>query len=203
MLRVHRIPFSTNVERVALAAGHKGVEVEWVDHDPEDRSRIVALSGQDLFPVLERSDATFLVDSPEILRELERDVPDPPLWPADARGRAGADVFVGWFNGVWKGPPNRLADGVGDAEADARRLRASRDTFEGLLDGRDFLLGDAFGIADVIAWPFLRYARGLDDPADRDPFHAVLVDHLDLSGHPRTAAWIARVDILSSGWADL
>jgi len=30
-LRVYRIPFSTNVERVALAAGHKGVELEWVD----------------------------------------------------------------------------------------------------------------------------------------------------------------------------
>lgn len=41
MIRVHRIPFSTNVERVALAAGVKGIEVEWVDHDPGDRSEIV------------------------------------------------------------------------------------------------------------------------------------------------------------------
>ena len=27
-LRLYRIPFSTNVERVALALAHKGVEVE-------------------------------------------------------------------------------------------------------------------------------------------------------------------------------
>ena len=36
-MRVHRIPFSTNVERVALAAAHKGLAIEWVDHDPGDR----------------------------------------------------------------------------------------------------------------------------------------------------------------------
>ena len=41
-LRVYRIPFSTNVERVALAAGHKGLEVEWVDVDPHDRSAVEA-----------------------------------------------------------------------------------------------------------------------------------------------------------------
>ena len=32
MLRVHRVPYSTNVERVAIAAALKGVEVDWVDH---------------------------------------------------------------------------------------------------------------------------------------------------------------------------
>ena len=42
MIRAHRVPFSTNVERVALAAGHKGVAVEWVDHDPDDRTAIVS-----------------------------------------------------------------------------------------------------------------------------------------------------------------
>ena len=39
VLRVHRIPFSTNVERVALAAGHKGVPVTWVDHDAAEFRR--------------------------------------------------------------------------------------------------------------------------------------------------------------------
>ena len=53
VLRVHRIPFSTNIERVALAAGHKGLELEWVDHDPGVRSGVRELSGQDLVPVLE------------------------------------------------------------------------------------------------------------------------------------------------------
>jgi glutathione S-transferase len=46
MLTVYRIPFSTNVERVALAAGHKGLAIAWVDVDPDDRSPVVAVSGQ-------------------------------------------------------------------------------------------------------------------------------------------------------------
>jgi glutathione S-transferase len=38
VLRVYRIPFSTNAERVALALGHKGIEVDWIDVDRANRS---------------------------------------------------------------------------------------------------------------------------------------------------------------------
>ena len=188
-LRVHRIPFSTNVERVALAAGHKGIAVEWVDHDDGDRSAIRALSGQDFVPVAEL-DGQVISDSPLILRELERRVPDPPLWPAEPARRAEADVFVDWFNRVWKVAPNRMQEG------DAEELRGSLDRFEALLDGRDFLLGDRFGIADVVAFPFLKYAASIA-PDDPDPFHHVLAEHLALGdAHERLCGWIARCDAL-------
>ena len=188
-LRVHRIPFSTNVERVALAAGHKGIAVEWVDHDDGDRSAIRALSGQDFVPVAEL-DGQVITDSPVILRELERRVPDPPLWPAEPARRAEADVFVDWFNRVWKVAPNRMQEG------DAEELRGSLDRFEALLDGRDFLLGDGFGIADVIAFPFLKYAVSIA-PDDPDPFHHVLAEHLALGdSYERLRGWIARCDAL-------
>ena len=52
-MRVYRIPFSTNVERVSLALAHKRLEVEWVDVDPADRAEVVRVSGQELVPVLE------------------------------------------------------------------------------------------------------------------------------------------------------
>src|SRR5207248_6883367 len=52
VLRVYRIPFSTNVERVALAAGHKGLELEWLDVEEADRSPVEQVSGQPLVPVL-------------------------------------------------------------------------------------------------------------------------------------------------------
>ena len=157
-LRLHRIPFSTNVERVEIALRLKGVGFEAVDHDPADRSAIRALSGQDLVPVVEL-DGAVLSDSPAILRAIEERWPEPPLWPAEPARRAEADTFVDWFNLVWKGPPNALADSGPDAALSAQ-LTAGLDGFEALLDGRDFLLGDALGIADVTAWPFLRYARG-------------------------------------------
>jgi len=98
MLRVHRIPFSTNVERVALAAAHKGLAVEWVDHDPADRSAARALSGQDLVPVAELDGGEVLVDSTRILERLEILVPDPPLYPRDPAAHARVQVFVEWFN---------------------------------------------------------------------------------------------------------
>src|SRR5918912_3465306 len=139
MLRVHRIPFSTNVERVAIAAGLKGVAVEWVDHDPGDRAAILELSGQDLVPVAELPDGRVLHASPVILRALEELAPEPPLWPANATERALADIFAEWFNGVWKGPPNRIADGAPEP-GDARWLMASLDVFEGLLADHPYLL---------------------------------------------------------------
>jgi glutathione S-transferase len=190
VLRVHRVPFSTNVERVAMAAGLKGVEIEWVDHDETDRSAVRALSGQDLVPVAELPDGRVLPDSPAILRALDELAPDPPLWPADPTERATADVFAEWFNHVWKGPPNRIAEGA-ERPGDRAWLAGSRDVFEGLLAARPYLLGGAPGIADVLAYPFLRYARGVR-PGDHDAFHAVLAAHLDASGHPRLDAWVDR-----------
>jgi glutathione S-transferase len=188
-LRVHRIPWSTNVERVALAAGHKGMEIEWVDHDPVDRSAIVRLSGQELVPVAE-IDGEVVVDSTRIVERLEELVPEPPLYPATPAHRAGARIFVEWFNEVWKGPPNALVEAP-DAALSAR-LSGWTQTFEDLLSETDYLLGDEFTVADVVAFPFLKYALG-SEPGDEDPFHAVLVEHLQLGdGFPRLRAWIER-----------
>lgn len=199
MIRVYRIPFSTNVERVALAAGHKGVEVEWVDVDPADRSPVRAVSGQDLVPVLE-ADGEVVSDSPVILAWLEERHPEPPLYPRDTARRAEAETFLDWFNGLWKRPPNLLTAELMKADPEkarvaelGRRLTGSLDRFQALLDGRDHLLG-AFGIADVTAFPFLKYGLlGLPE-GDEELFHRVLVDHLGTGRHPRVTAWIERVD---------
>jgi maleylpyruvate isomerase len=188
VLRVHRIPFSTNVERVALAAGHKGLEVEWVDHDPADRSAIERLSGQPLVPVAE-IDTEVLVDSMRIVERLEALQPEPPLYPAEPRARAEVELFVEWFNEVWKRPPNAIAAGDDDP-ALRRRLTGWQQRFDALLDGRDYLLGD-FGAADICAFPFLRYAQSEPDLKDDDPFHAVL---RELPAPPRVRAWVERVE---------
>ena len=187
-LRVHRIPFSTNVERVALAAGHKGIEVEWVDHDPSDRSAIERLSGQPLVPVAEL-DGEVIADSMLIVERLEALRPDPPLYPSDSCRRAGAELFVEWFNEVWKRPPNAIAAGDDDPGL-RRRLAGWQELFESFLDGPEYLLGE-FGVADVCAFPFLKYAVAEPNPADTDPFHAVL---RELEAPPRLRGWIARVD---------
>jgi glutathione S-transferase len=198
-MRIWRIPFSTNVERVALALGHKGLTADWLDVDPADRSEVESVSGQPLVPVLELDDRV-IVDSTAILEELERLRPEPPLYPADTARRAEVEVFVDWFNRVWKRPPNELEAELIRAHPDpetVERLGAeiagALDRFESLLDGRDYLFGD-FGVADCIAFPFLKYAV-LYDPADEELFHRILVEHQRLDGrYPRLEAWIRRVD---------
>jgi maleylpyruvate isomerase len=206
VLRVHRIPFSTNVERVALAAAHKGVAIEWVDHDPADRAAVAALSGQELVPVLEAPGGEVVVDSTAIVAWLEAAHPEPPLVPAEPAPRALAAVFVAWFDRVWKVAPNAIEAELGRAEPDraridawARELRGSLEVFEGMLAGGPFLLGPRLTVADVCAFPFVRYAVHRP-PGDDEPFHRILMEHLDIGqdgeGHPRTRAWIARVDAL-------
>ncbi len=195
MLRVHQIPFSTNVERIALAAKLKGVALEYVDHDAGDRSQLVALSGQELVPVVE-SNGTVLHDSPVILRWMDAEYPDPPLWPSDPALHARVEVFVEWFNGVWKGPPNWLTDDPDNpgAERWAAQLRGWTDTIEGLLADTPYLVGDRLTAADVIAYPFLRYGADAPDAADTHPFHHVIHEHCALGPqHTATRAWIERL----------
>jgi glutathione S-transferase len=192
VLSCYRIPFSTNVERIALAAGHKRVPIEWIDVDPDDRSQVEAVSSQPLVPVLLAGDEV-ISDSPRILDWLEARLPDPPLLPGDAARRAEVRVFTDWFNHVWKRHPNAIADGVGDVAEHAAEMRRAVDTFEALLTGREYLFGD-FGLADVTAFPFLKYASlGLQGD-DADTFHTVLAEYMPLAPESPLHAWIARID---------
>ena len=198
--RVYRIPFSTNVERVALAAGHKGIELEWIDVAADDRSPVEEVSGQALVPVLVDGELV-LPDSTAIIELLELRVPEPPLYPAEPARRATVRVFVDWFNQVWKRPPNLIAAELEQPEPNAARIaelsarmRASLDLFEDLLDSRDYLFG-GFGAADCIAFPFLKYAVFGTPPGDEDLFHHVLVEQQPLGdGYPRLRGWATRVD---------
>ncbi len=200
MIRLYRARFSTNVERVALALAHKGLEAESVWIDYADRREVERVSGHGLVPVIV-DDGTVVAGSMEILRHLEERHPDPPLYPAGPARRAELLVFVDWFDRVWKPPPNAIEAELTAPGPDRERIAAlaaemaaALDRFEALLAGRDHLLSDEFSAADCCAFPFLKYAL-MRDPADDELFHRVLDDHQQLGDdHPRLADWIRRVD---------
>ena len=192
MLRLYRFPLSTNVERVALALAHKGLKVESIVIDPADRSRVRRVSGQDLVPVLVDGD-TVVVDSMAIVLHLEERYPERPLYPSDTARRAEMLLFIDWFNRVWKRPPNEIEAEMGKATPDparverlGRAMTGALDRFEGMLAGRDYLMGD-FSAADCCAWPFLRYAL-LSDPDDTSLFHRILVTWQPLGDGTRASA---------------
>jgi glutathione S-transferase len=199
VIRLYRAPWSTNVERVALALAHKGLEAESVWIDYADRGPVEAVSGQGLVPVIQ-ADGEGVFDSPVILRWLEERHPDPPLFPRDAARRAEMDVFVDWFNRVWKPWPNGIEAELGRSQPDERviaacsaSMSAALDRFELMLAGRDYLMADELTAADCIAFPFLKFALRRD-PDDDELFHRILDEHQSVEGRPRVSGWIERMD---------
>jgi glutathione S-transferase len=190
-VKLYRAALSTNCERITLALAHKGLVAEdvWIEYT--DRSPVEAVSGQGLVPVLVDGDLV-VPDSRAILRHLEATHPDPPLYFDDP----ALDVFIEWFDEVFKGPPNAIeaAESAGEAPDPAlgARMRGWLGVFERMLRGGDYLFGD-FSAADCIAYPFLKYGAGRD-PADDERFHVILARELAFDGaFPRLAAWVDRV----------
>jgi glutathione S-transferase len=179
------------------------VEADWVEVDPADRAALRALSGQDLVPVLETADAV-VADSTVILRWLEHEVPDPPLWPADPAERAVTDVAIAWFNEVWKRAPNAIDEELLRPHPDAAvvaacsaEIQETLPWFEALLAHREFLLGDGLGALDLVCFPFLKYRVVEPEATDVEPFHWILHEHLREGGAlPRLDAWARRIDAL-------
>ena len=199
MVRLVRAPWSTNVERVALALAHKGVEVESVVIDYSDRTKAIELSGQGLVPVLD-DDGTVVADSRRILRHLEATRPDPPLFPSDPCRRAGLEVFMEWFDEVWKGPPNAIADALDAGTADhdeiarhAARMDAWQDVFE------DFLARPRLPARRVLrrrlpGLPVPEVRRASPSRPTTRPSTTCSIEHLTVEGRPNLAAWIERMD---------
>jgi len=200
VIRFYRFDFSTNCDRVALALAFKEIPCESVQIPPRDRSLVRKVSGQDLVPVIEH-DGKVVADSMEIVKYLEDRLPGKRLYPEKSSRREEMLIFIDWFNRVWKRPPNDIEAEMGKPSPDtakisewARMMTAWLDDFEALLDGRDFLMGDAFSAADVCAWPFLRYATIPIPAEDKFLFHKVLADHQPVGdNHPRLRAWIDRI----------
>jgi glutathione S-transferase len=198
-MRLYRFEFSTNVERVTLALAHKSLEVESIWVDPADRTTVERVSGQRLVPVLEH-DGRVVFDSTAILRHLEHAFPEPPLYPRDEAKRAEMDVYIDWFNRVYKRPPNELEAELSTPEPGeeriaelARAMVAHLAVHEALLAEREYLLGDEFSAADCAAFPFLKYALRID-PEDDELFHRILHERQPSDAYPRLRAWIERVD---------
>jgi glutathione S-transferase len=202
MIWLYRAPFSTNVERVALALAHKGLEIESIVISYDDRTEVEQISGQGLVPVID-DEGEIVVDSTRILGYLEERYPQPPIYPADPARRAEMEVLIDWFNEIWKGAPNTIEFELSSEEPDqdvmeseGRRMQTALGLFERMLGNRDFLMGDEVSAADFAIFPFLKYAR-FRDPEDDELFHRILELHQRLGeDHPRLAAWIDRVNEL-------
>ena len=207
-MRIWRIALSTNVERVALALGHKDRTVEWVDTNPDDRASVIEVSGQRRVPVLKDDDGSVVTGSTAILEYLDRRFPEPRLFPDEPLG-AEVRLFVDWFERAWKPAAAAIEEELVDHAPDpdqqrlvllGTRLVDALDLFEGLLANREFLLSERLTAADCIAFPFIKYAALGMPTNDEKLFHRILVDYQPLGPHhQRVRDWIARIDAFPRG----
>ena len=197
MIRIYRAPWSTNCERIALALAHKGLAAESVMIEYSDRSSVHEVSGQGLVPVIV-DEGEVVSDSVAIMHHLDRKYGEPLLFPPEDPARAHCELFVEWFNEVYKHAPNRIEEVMAGEAPDeppiaelAATIAGHLDVLDRMLDGNDHFMGE-FSAADIVAYPHVKYAAGRPE-GDDELFHVILDDHQSVDGRPRLAAWIARM----------
>ena len=192
-MKVYTGPLSLFSAKVRVALDEKGLAYEHVSvgwslarryepHHPD----VVALNPKAQVPVLVDGDLV-VYDSTQIFEYLEDRHPEPPLYPADAAGRARCRRLEAFADEILFPPLWELIDAgfyPGAAAADAARLGAARARLVGLqreldceLAGRAFLCG-AFSVADIGCYVMTATAAALGAPPD--------------PGLASLAGWLAR-----------
>jgi len=171
--------------RVRIAVAEKGIEYETVEVDLDDRPAwIYEKNPLGRVPVLEE-DTFALAESAVIDEYLDDRYPEPPLWPADLAERALGRMLVFRFDELSR-PYYALRRGE-DGAAD--RLDVALGELDALLEGRPFLSGREFGLADIAYVPWILRARDRLD--------------VDLSRFSALADWLARLEVRPSIAAEI
>lgn len=93
MLKFWELAPSPNNTKVRMALRFKGIDFEVRPVDPRDRQSVIALSGQELSPVVEDR-GIVLNDSEAILQYLDANYPDKPrLFPRQRADRRECDAW--------------------------------------------------------------------------------------------------------------
>jgi glutathione S-transferase len=171
--------------RVRIALAEKGIEYETVEVDLDDRPAwIYEKNPLGRVPILEE-DTFVLAESAVIDEYLDDRYPEPPLWPADPAERALGRMLVFRFDELSR-PYYALRRGE-DGAAD--RLDVALGELDALLEGRPFLSGREFGLADIAYVPWILRARDRLD--------------VDLSRFSALADWLARLEVRPSIAAEI
>jgi len=175
MLRLYYSPLSTFSQRVRIALLEKGTPAELVEVDLPGRAQFqpeyLAKNPYGRVPAIDE-DGWGLYESTAILEYLEATRPSPPLVPADARGRARVAMHMKLCDLELAGPartilvPKRFLPRerwiLEPMEKARGKIEKHLAILEPEIQGREFLAGDRFTLADVCYAPFLQFLPILD-----------------------------------------
>lgn len=179
---------SGNCLKVRWTADHLGLPYTWVDVDVvkgETRTRdFQALNPMGQVPAVELEDGRRLAQSNAIIRFLAR---GSKLLPEDAFTQAKIDEWMNWeqyshepfiavcrFHMHYLGKPKEAREAWRVERGDK-----ALDHMEQHLAGRDYVVGEAFTVADISLLAYTRVAHE---------------GGFDLSNRPNAVAWIGRCE---------
>jgi glutathione S-transferase len=188
-IKLYYHPLSTFSRRVLIALFEKKIAHELVAIDMAERKHkeaaYLALNPYGRVPTLQE-DGFVLYESTAILNYLEATRPSPALVPADARSRALVDMHMKLCDLQMSRPcaaiifPKRFLPkerwnqpAMTEAKAEIERHLS---IVERQLEKRQFLVGDAFSLADVCYLPWLDF-----------------LPLMEIAPPPAVAAWASRL----------
>ena len=189
MLKLYYHPLSTFSQRVRIALLEKQIPAELVEVDLFSRAQFqpgyLDKNPYGRVPTIEEN-GLVLYESTAILEYLEATRPSPPLLPADVRSRAVVAMHLKLCDLEFAEPsraillPKRFlpkerwrTDLMKEAKA---RVEKHLSILEVWLEGREYLVGHEFSLAEVCYAPFLQF-----------------LSTLEVEPGPATALWASRV----------
>ena len=170
MLTLHTHPLSTFGRRVRIALIEKNIPAEIVEVDMVNRAHrspaYLALNPYGRVPTLEE-DGFVLYESTAILEYIEATRPDPPLVPADARGRALVsmhtklcDLQLTRQTTTIVFPKRFLPQERWNVQAmdqAKKEIEKHLEILERQLQGKEYLVGNRYTLVEVCYTPFVEF----------------------------------------------
>ncbi len=186
MIRLYDNPFSPFTRKVRMVLAHKGLAFESIDALALDRqAALLAVNPRGEVPVLD-DDGFIVVDSSDIVAYLEDRSPEPPVFPASARGRARARAWERFCDTIvdvlvhdaslWIWPTHRRSDAPPAGLLETARshlLEVARVVEAALADG-PFLCGAAVSVADFALFPHFSSLKPLGVSLSANEFSRAL-----------------------------
>lgn len=175
---------SSRIVLIELGLSHEAIKVDTETGRTESGADYRAVNPKGYVPALELDDVAVITENPAILQYLADSNPKAALAPE--AGTIGRVRLQEWLNftaselhkafGPFFGA--RAPEGAEKEKADATLARRIGDVERGLADGRNFLLGDAFTVADAYLFVVLNWSNFIG---------------LDLKRWPNVAAYMGRM----------
>lgn len=155
--------------RVRIVLSEKGVTVETIDVDPDNKPEdLTTLNPYNSLPTL--VDRELVLYEPNIMMEyLDERFPHPPLFPVYPVARAQSRLWIYRIGRDWSSLVDTLMAGKGSAavlDKSRRELRDSLISIAPIFAEKPFFMSDEFSIVDCCVTPILWRlpAMGIDLP---------------------------------------